>query len=67
MSPMRNGLHGKCRVPNTGSCFAEYLTSFANQMIKVLVEKDGGGKVHEIIIVLIYEASLNVRKGHCQF
>lgn len=48
------------RVP----ALAEYLTSFANQMIKVLVEKDGGGKVHEIIVLIYDEASLHVRKRY---
>lgn len=48
------------RVPD----LSDYLVNFANQMIKVLVEKNGGGKVHEVIVLIYDETNLHVCKRY---
>lgn len=50
----------QCRVPELNN----YLVSFANLMIRVLVEKAGGGKVHEVIVVIFDETKLHVHKRY---
>lgn len=42
----------------------EFLSLFATQMLSVLVQKDGGGKVHEVIVVVYKESSLHVAKRY---
>ncbi|SGZ54342.1 CIC11C00000003331 [Sungouiella intermedia] len=48
------------RVPD----LSKYLESFANLMIRVLVEKASGGKVHEVIVVIYDESKLHVHKRY---
>lgn len=43
---------------------SDYFEAFANEMISVLVNKDGGGKVHDVIVVLYRESSLHVLKRY---
>lgn len=48
------------RVPN----LCRYLESFANLMVRVLVEKAHGGKVHEVVVVIYDESKLHVHKRY---
>lgn len=48
------------RVPDLG----KYLESFANLMVRVLVEKAQGGKVHEVMVMIYDEAKLHVHKRY---
>ncbi|PVH21142.1 hypothetical protein CXQ85_000107 [Candidozyma haemuli] len=50
----------QCRAP----ALNEYLERFAIDMISILVEKDGGGKVHDIVVLLYDESSLHVRQRY---
>lgn len=50
----------RCRVPQLTS----YLVEFANDAIKVLVEKKGGGHVHELLLLLYDEQTLHVKKRY---
>lgn len=50
----------QCRVPDLNN----YLISFANSMIKVLVEKSGGGKVHEVVVIVYDETNLHVQRRY---
>lgn len=56
---MDNLVH-QTRVPD----LSDYLVNFANQMISVLVEKNGGGKVHEVIVLIYDESNLHVCKRY---
>lgn len=56
---MDNIVH-QTRVPDLSA----YLVNFANQMIRVLVEKNGGGKIHEVIVLLYDESNLHVCKRY---
>lgn len=42
----------------------DYLREFANQIVSVLVEKSGGGKVHEVVVLIYDETSLHVAKRY---
>lgn len=48
------------RVPDLN----DYLLNFANEMTRVLVQKAGGGKVHEIVVLIYDETKLHVRKRY---
>lgn len=48
----------QCRAP----ALNEYLEKFAIEMIEVLAEKDGGGNVHEVLVLVYDETSLHVRQ-----
>lgn len=47
----------QCRAP----ALNEYIQKFIVDMLSILVEKDGGGKVHDLVVLLYDEASLHVR------
>ncbi|GEQ70699.1 hypothetical protein JCM33374_g4378 [Metschnikowia sp. JCM 33374] len=55
------------RVPT----LSEFLKGFANEMVSVLVTKSGGGKVHDVIVLIYNEANLHITKRYmvnfCQF
>lgn len=42
----------------------DYLVAFANEMISVLVTKEGGGKVHDVIVVVYRESSLHILRRY---
>lgn len=48
------------RVPELN----DYLLNFANEMTRVLVQKAGGGKVHEVVVLIYDETKLHVRKRY---
>lgn len=50
----------KCRAPQVN----EYLKQFANDMIGVLVAKNGGGKVHELVVLVYNEQNLHVTRRY---
>lgn len=50
----------QCRAPELN----EYVDKFANDMLRVLVEKDGGGRVHDVIVLVYDEANLHVLRRY---
>lgn len=42
----------------------EYLRGFANEVVSVLVEKEGGGKLHDLVVIVYEESSLHVVKRY---
>lgn len=50
----------QCRAPELN----EYIERFAIDMITVLVEKDGGGKVYDVLVLLYDETNLHVRQRY---
>lgn len=42
----------------------DYFMSFANDMVSVLVKKAGGGKMHDVVMILYSEESLHVTKRY---
>lgn len=39
---------------------ADYIERFANEMVSVLVKKEGGGKLHDVVVIIYRESSLHV-------
>lgn len=50
----------QCRAP----ALNEYLEKFAIEMISVLAEKDGGGKVHDVLVLIYDESNLHVSQRY---
>lgn len=50
----------QCRAPP----FNEYLRKFTNDMLRVLIEKEGGGKVHDLVVLIYDESNLHVLKRY---
>ena len=50
----------KSRVP----VINDYLKAFANEMVSVLVKKAGGGKVHDVIVLIYDETNLHITKRY---
>lgn len=48
------------RVPKLN----DFFKNFANEMITVLVKKAGGGKVHDVIMLIYNEANLHITKRY---
>lgn len=50
----------QCRLPELN----DYLVKFANEMTRVLVQRAGGGKVHEVVVLIYDETKLHVHKRY---
>lgn len=48
------------RVPKLN----DFFKNFANEMITVLVKKAGGGKIHDVIMLIYNEANLHITKRY---
>lgn len=42
----------------------EYLQGFANEVVSVLVQKEGGGKLHDLVIIVYHESTLHIVKRY---
>lgn len=42
----------------------DYLKAFANRIIGILIEKNGGGKVHDVVVLVYNETTLHVLKRY---
>lgn len=50
----------QCRVPE----LSRFLVKFANDIIRILVEKAGGGNVHHVMVVIYNETKLHVQRRY---
>lgn len=42
----------------------EHLQTFASKVVEILVEKNGGGKIREVVMLIYLEASLHIRRRY---